>query len=204
MFKSWKMNKQCIKIQVILNKKTFTTALKPVAVSFKCLELQKTRGRWNSFLFHLTFLFKMEIMWESRSRGVCFWLKHIWGCAVLTLFPLKFFLRRTFHTIGIWHLGKKGDDSHDHSGRFAFAPLCPCYQPTLTVIWSARSFETCRLHFLFLLRTEILTQKRQLVTFSAQILDSKNVYKLDNLQVKKDTNSSKHRSRSKPNQEPGY
>lgn len=113
-----------------------------------------------------------------------------------------FFPRRTFHTIGILSLGKKGGDSHDHSGRLTFAPLCPWYQPTLIFSWRARRFETCRLHFLFLLRTENLTQKRQLVTFSAQFSRFKKCGQVGQ-SSSKHTNSSKHRGRSKPNREPG-
>lgn len=108
-------------------------------------------------------------------------------CCLNTVLSKNFFPRRIFHTICIPSPGKKGGDSHDHSGRLTFAPLCPCYQPTLIDSWSARSFETCRLHFLFLLGTEILTQKRQSY-FQLSFLDvDKNVDKLDNLQVNTQT-----------------
>lgn len=101
----------------------------------------------------------------------------------LNTVPSKIFFLKDISHYWYSESRNKGGDSHDHSGRLTFVPLCPCYQPTLIVSWRARRFETCRLHFLFLLRTENLTQKRQLVTFSAQFSRSKNADKLDNLQV---------------------
>lgn len=67
--------------------------------------------------------------------------------------------------------------------------LCPSYQQTLIVSWSARSFEACRLHFFFLLRIKIVKyHKRDSWShFQLSFPDSKNVDKLDNLQVNTQT-----------------
>lgn len=110
------------------------------------------------------------------------------GMCCLNTIPSKIlFPIGTFHAIGI----PKGGNSHDHSGRLTFTPLCPCYQPTLIVGRSASSFETCRLHFLFLflLRIEIVKYHKRYSysNFQLSFPDSKNVDKLDNLQVNTQT-----------------